>query len=209
MQRACAAALINNGTTIIGNAGNSNDEQAAKSIVQKLGASVDSVGKEVVITSNDHIFTSTFPGKHSIISCGESGLSLRMFVPLAALFKYEITFTGEGSILTRPVDFFDAVLPKLGVEMQSNNGKIPLQLKGPLTPKNITVDGSLSSQFLTGLLMAYAKACTTPVSIKVNNLASKPYIDLTLGILSHFGFNVKNDNYETFHILPVSYTHLR
>ncbi len=159
MQRACAAALINNGTTIIGNAGNSNDEQAAKNIVQKLGATVDSVGKEVVITSNDHIFTSTFPGKHSIISCGESGLSLRMFVPIAALFNYEITFTGEGSILKRPVDFFDAMLPKLGVDMQSNNGKIPLQLKGPLIPKNITVDGSLSSQFLTGLLMAYAKAC--------------------------------------------------
>jgi 3-phosphoshikimate 1-carboxyvinyltransferase len=202
MQRACAAALINNGTTIIANAGSSNDEEAAKNIVQKLGASVDSVGKEVVITSNDHIFTATFPGKHSIISCGESGLSLRMFVPLAALFKYEITFTGEGSILKRPVDFFDAVLPKIGVEMQSNNGKIPLQLKGPLIPKSITVDGSLSSQFLTGLLMAYAKACTIPVSIKVNNLTSKPYIDLTLGILDHFGFNVKNDNYETFHILP-------
>jgi 3-phosphoshikimate 1-carboxyvinyltransferase len=202
MQRACAAALINNGTTVINNAGNSNDEQAAKNIVQNLGASVDSNGKEAVITSYDHIFTSSFPGKQSIISCGESGLSLRMFVPLAALFNYEITFTGEGSILKRPVDFFDSVLPKIGVEMQSNNGKIPLWLKGPLIPKDITIDGSLSSQFLTGLLMAYAKACTAPVSIKVNSLTSKPYIDLTLGILSHFGFNVKNDNYETFHILP-------
>ncbi len=46
------------------------------------------------------------------------------------------------------------------------------------------------------------KRATAPVSIKVNNLTSKPYIDLTLGILSHFGFNVKNDNYEVFHILP-------
>ena len=203
MQRACAAALINNGTTIIDNAGNSNDEQAAKNIVQKLGATVETVRKQVIITSNNHIFSSTYPGKHSIISVGESGLSLRMFTPLAALFKHEITFTGEGSILKRPVDLFENVFPQLGVEIQTNNGKIPLVLHGPLKPKNITVDGSLSSQFLTGLLMAYAKACTVPVSIKVNNLTSKPYIDLTLGILDHFGFKVENDRYERFNILPV------
>lgn len=203
MQRACAAALINNGTTIIDNAGNSNDEQAAKNIVQKLGATVDTIRKQVIITSNNHIFSSTYPGKHSIISVGESGLSLRMFTPLAALFKHEITFTGEGSILKRPVDFFENVLPQLGVEIQTTDGKIPLTLKGPLRPKNITVDGSLSSQFLTGLLMAYAKACTVPVSIKVNNLTSKPYIDLTLDILKHFGFKVENDHYEKFNIFPV------
>ena len=115
MQRACAAALITNGTTIIENAGSSNDEQAAKKIVEKLGATVDSIRKEVIITSSSHIFTTTYPGKHSIISCGESGLSLRMFAPLSALFTSEITFTGEGSILKRPVDFFDELFPKLFV----------------------------------------------------------------------------------------------
>jgi 3-phosphoshikimate 1-carboxyvinyltransferase len=202
MQRACAAALINDGTTIIDNAGNSNDELAAVKIVEKLGAMVDTVRKEVIITSSKHIFSSTFPGKHSIISCGESGLSLRMFAPLAALFKYEITFTGEGSILKRPVDFFEDIFPRLGVEVRTNNGKIPLVLKGPLHPRNVTVDGSLSSQFLTGLLMAYAKACTVPVSINVKNLSSKPYIDLTMDILNHFGFHVENDHYERFNIYP-------
>ena len=202
MQRACAAALINDGTTIIDNAGNSNDEQAAKKIVEKLGASVDTVGEKVIITSSKDIFSSTVPGKHSIISCGESGLSLRMFAPLAALFKYEITFTGEGSILKRPVDFFEDIFPELGVEVRTNNGKIPLILKGPLHPENVTVDGSLSSQFLTGLLMAYAKACTVPVSINVKNLSSKPYIDLTVDILNHFGFHVENDHYERFNIYP-------
>ena len=57
MQRACAAALINEGTTIIDNAGNSNDEQAAKKIVEKLGASVNTAGKEVIITSSNDIFS--------------------------------------------------------------------------------------------------------------------------------------------------------
>ncbi len=204
MQRACAAALINNGTTIIDNAGNSNDDQAAKKIVEKLGATVDSVKNEVIITSAKHIFSTPFPEKHVIVSCGESGLSLRMFVPLAALFNFDITFTGEGSILKRPIDFFDKVLPQTGVEIKTNDGLLPLTLKGPLQPKNITVDGSLSSQFLTGMLMSYAKACTTPVSIKVKNLASKPYIDLTLDILNHFGFKVENDHYETFTIFPAN-----
>jgi 3-phosphoshikimate 1-carboxyvinyltransferase len=202
MQRACAAALINEGTTIIDNAGSSNDEQAAKKIVEKLGASVDSIRKEVIITSSKHIFASTYPGKHLIISCGESGLSLRMFTPLAALFKYEITFTGVGSILKRPVDFFENIFPQIGVDVRTNNGKVPIVLKGPLHPKNITVDGSLSSQFLTGLLMAYAKACTAPVSINVNDLSSKPYIDLTLDVLKHFGFRVENEHYEKFNIFP-------
>ena len=202
MQRACAAALINDGTTIIDNAGSSNDEQAAKKIVEKLGASVDAVRKQVIITSNKHIFSSTYPGKHSIISCGESGLSLRMFTPLAALFKYEITLTGEGSILTRPVDFFEDIFPQLGVEVRTNDGKVPIVLKGPLQPKNITVDGSLSSQFLTGLLMAYAKACKVPVSISVRDLSSKPYIDLTLDVLKHFGFHLENEHYEKFTIFP-------
>jgi 3-phosphoshikimate 1-carboxyvinyltransferase len=202
MQRACAAALINDGTTVINNPGSSNDDEAAKNIVKNLGASVDNVGEQVVIRSSNHIFNSDFPGKYSIISCGESGLSLRMFAPLAALFKYQVTLTGEGSILKRPVDLFQDIFPTLGVQVQTNNGKIPLTLKGPMHPRNITIDGSLSSQFLTGLLMAFAKACTAPVSINVNNLSSKPYIDLTIDILNHFGFHVENKRYEIFNIYP-------
>ena len=202
MQRACAAALINNGTTIIDNAGASNDEQAAKNIVQKLGATVETVRKEVIITSNNHIFSTNYPGKHSIISVGESGLSLRMFTPLAALFKHEITFTGEGSILKRPMNFFDEILPLLNVEVHSNGGKLPVTLHGPLLPKNITVDGSLSSQFLTGLLFAFAKACKTPVAITVKDLSSKPYIDLTISVLKSFGFRIEHRNYEVFTIFP-------
>jgi 3-phosphoshikimate 1-carboxyvinyltransferase len=127
---------------------------------------------------------------------------MRMFAPIAALFNYDITFTGEGSILKRPMNFFDETLPTLGVEIHSNQGKLPITLRGPLQPKNIKVDGSMSSQFLTGLLFAYAKACTAPVSIKVENLQSRPYIDLTISVLKHFGFQVSNENYETFTLHP-------
>ncbi|MGN6339907.1 MAG: 3-phosphoshikimate 1-carboxyvinyltransferase [Ginsengibacter sp.] len=203
MQRACAAALITPGTTIIDNFGNSNDEKAALDIISRLGATVNKLTNELVITSNDFIFRSPVAEKKNVIlNVGESGLSMRMFAPIAGLFNFDIVFTGEGSILKRPMNFFDEILPLLNVEVHSNNGKLPVTLRGPLQPKNITVDGSLSSQFLTGLLFAFAKASTAPVSITVKNLSSRPYIDLTVSVLKHFGFHIENKNYEVFTVSP-------
>lgn len=202
MQRACAAALITPGTTIIDNFGNSNDEKAALDIISKLGATINKVSNKLAVTSNDYIFRSQFPEKNLILDVGESGLSMRMFAPIAGLFNYDITFTGEGSILKRPMNFFDEILPALDVEVNSNHGKLPVTLRGPLHPKNITVDGSLSSQFLTGLLFAFAKVCTHPVSITVKNLSSRPYIDLTIAVLKTFGYKIDNQNYEVFNIFP-------
>ena len=117
MQRACAAALLTPGTTIIDNFGSSNDEKAAINIITKLGATIDIKGNQLVVTSNDYIFRSPFPEKNVIVNCGESGLSMRMFAPIAGLFNYDITFTGEGSILKRPMNFFDEILPLLHVEV--------------------------------------------------------------------------------------------
>ena len=151
-QRACAAALLTPGTTIIDNFCHSNDEQAALHIISKLGAVVNKVNNQLVISSSDYIFKSAFPEKNLLINCGESGLSMRMFAPVAALFNFEITFTGEGSILTRPMDFFDAHFPSLDVEIHSNSGKLPVTIKGPLHPKPIAINGSMSSHgFATSL----------------------------------------------------------
>ncbi|MEO6812459.1 MAG: 3-phosphoshikimate 1-carboxyvinyltransferase [Ginsengibacter sp.] len=202
MQRACAAALLTPGTTIIDNFGNSNDERVAINIITRLGAEVNIINNKMAVTSSEYIFNSPFTEKNVLINCGESGLSMRMFTPIAALFNYAITFTGEGSILKRPMNFFDENFPFIGVEINSNGGKIPITIRGPLQPKNITVNGSMSSQFLTGLLFSYAKACKVPVSIRVENLLSRPYIDLTISVLSSFGFQVYNENYETFIIKP-------
>lgn len=202
MQRACAAALITPGTTVIDNFGNSNDEKAAINIITQLGATVNMVSNEMAVTSNDYIFRSQFPEKNVIVNVGESGLSMRMFAPIAGLFNYDIIFTGKGSILKRPMNFFDEILPLLDVEINSNDGKLPVTVRGPLHPKNITVDGSLSSQFLTGLLFAFAKSCTVPVKITVKDLSSRPYIDLTISVLKEFGFRIDNRNYEVFTIHP-------
>jgi 3-phosphoshikimate 1-carboxyvinyltransferase len=194
MQRACAAALLKSGTTRIINPGKSNDDLAAIDVIQKLGATIqyDAVTGDLLITSN---------GVHPIsneMNCGESGLGIRMFSPLAALSPVPLKINGTGSLLTRPMHFFDEVFPKLGVAIQSNEGKLPLQIQGPLKPADIEIDGSLSSQFLTGLLMAYGAAEADGVAIKVNDLKSKPYIDLTLQVMKHFGWEVQNENYAIF-----------
>ena len=103
-----------------------------------------------------------------------------------------------GSLTTRPMHFFDEILPQVGVSIASNAGKLPLQIQGPIKPQNITVDGSLSSQFLTGLLMAYGGAGAKDCTITVTNLKSKPYIDFTLAVMQHFGWTVACINHEQF-----------
>lgn len=194
MQRACAAALLTNGKTVIRNPGHSNDDKAALDIITRLGARIESGEEEIIVNSEG------IKPESAEINCGESGLSIRMFTPLVALSRKKITVNGTGSLVTRPMDFFDEILPQLDVKIRSNGGKLPLEIQGPLQPANIEVDGSLSSQFLTGLLMAYAAADAKDVSIRVNNLKSKPYIDLTLDVMKHFGMKLPvNKDYREFY----------
>ena len=199
MQRACAAALLNEGKTTIVNPGKSNDDLDALEVIKILGATVTEVDEnQITITSKG------IQPINGEMNCGESGLGIRMFAPIAALSYKPIVINGTGSLLTRPMNFFDEIFPKLDIAIESNNGKLPIKIKGPLQPKNITIDGSLSSQFLTGLLMAFGKAATEPVTISVTNLKSKPYIDLTLQVMNIFGYEVANNNFESFLIKPVS-----
>jgi 3-phosphoshikimate 1-carboxyvinyltransferase len=194
MQRACAAALIRKGETVLLNPGISNDDKAALNIIQQLGATVSVQDDQVIIRSNGVQPVS------NVIDCHESGLSIRMFTSVAALSEQLITVKGSGSLSKRPMNFFDDVLPQLGVSCISKGGYLPIEIKGPLQPKDITVDGSLSSQYLTGLLFAYAAAEANGVSIKVTNLNSRPYVDLTLQVLKSFGLKVpQNKNYEEFY----------
>ncbi len=219
MQRACAAALLREGESIIKNPGHSNDDKAAIEIIKALGAKIHNEASKLIVNSPgiysgdneiDPAGEGIYPFRNEI-NCGESGLSIRMFTPIAALSNKEISITGSGSLATRPMDFFDEVLPELGVKVKSNNGKLPIIIQGPLQTKNIEIDGSLSSQFLTGLLMAYGASpnqseggasedpCNSKVSIRVRDLKSKPYIDLTLDVMKKFGMNVpENKNYEEF-----------
>lgn len=203
MQRACAAALVRKGESIIRNPGISNDDKAALKVIQALGATVEQLEDGNIKITSDGVHAVT-----NEVNNGESGLGIRMFAPIVALNEKEITINGEGSLLTRPMDFFDEIFPQLGIAITSNNGKLPLKVKGPLQPKNITIDGSLSSQFLTGLLLAYSALDAKDATITVTNLKSKPYIDLTLSVMEQFQLKVpQNNNHESFYfeIEPINY----
>ncbi len=193
-QRVFAGALLHSGKTIIKNAGTSGDETAALNIIQLLGATVQRHDDVIEVTGGD---------VHSIngsIHCGESGLSARLFTPSAALSDGSIAITGEGSLLQRPMKVFEEVLPKLGITVTATKGCLPITLSGNFTPADITIDGSESSQFLSGLLFAYCYAKDGQAhTIEVRDLKSKPYIDMTLHVLRQFGCDVRHDGYKKFY----------
>ncbi|MFA6150480.1 MAG: 3-phosphoshikimate 1-carboxyvinyltransferase [Chitinophagaceae bacterium] len=202
-QRICAAALLHNGQTIISNYGKSDDEIASLNISQNLGASITFSEEKLIIKSDGLVHSS------GTINCGESGLSARLFTPVAGLSEAVNTIEGSGSLRKRPMTFFKNVLEELNVKLPDFNGHIPFTIQGPLQPKNITVDGSLSSQFISGILLAFANSTKHTVQICVQNLVSKPYIDMTLEILEEFGCKIDCDDYKIFTVEPKPFSEKR
>jgi 3-phosphoshikimate 1-carboxyvinyltransferase len=197
MQRACALGLLHKGTVTIHHPGYSNDEQAAIDIITRLGAKVARNNHSLVIESTGEIAASA-----EVINCRESALSFRMFVPIAAIASTEITFAGEKSLLRRPMHFIHDLFPKLNVTITSDNGYLPVTVKGPLIAADISINGSETSQYLTGLLFAFAKVASSRLQIAVDSLVSKPYIDLSMQLMDWFGYNVHHEKYRQFSIVP-------
>jgi len=191
-QRAIAAALLAKGTTTLIHTSDCNDSLAALEMAKKLGAEVVPGGDEITIMGG-------FLIRSQRLNCGESGLAMRMFAPVAALHRKEITFNGEGSLRKRPVNMIGEALTQLGAGFESSGGLLPFTVKGPLQGGKAVIDGSVSSQLLTGLLMALPLAASAS-EIRVNNLKSKPYIDMTIQLLSDFGISIVHENYEIFSI---------
>jgi 3-phosphoshikimate 1-carboxyvinyltransferase len=182
-QRALALSLIAKGKTRLYNLGTSDDELAALDVIKRAGAKVSVFTKYIEIEGVE------FHSDEEIqVSIHESGLSARMFLPLLGNFNSKVTITGSGSILNRPMDFFEETLPKIGVEIITNAGKLPISIVGPIQARDMVVDGSLSSQFITGLIYAYlASPNTANQCITVSNMTSKPYIDLSIDLARQFG----------------------
>ena len=193
-QRAIAAGLLSGGTTVIRNASFCNDSMAAINMAQALGATIMQQEERI------NIIAGIRPAGPVTLNCGESGLALRMFAPVAGLLSESVTFTGEGSLVRRPVTMIREALIQLGVKVETSGGLLPLKLSGRLRPGRAFIDGSSGSQLLTGLLMALPMA-DGDSRIDVASLTSKPYIGLTLGLLAEFGIKVENDDYRSF-IIP-------
>ncbi|OQY04826.1 MAG: 3-phosphoshikimate 1-carboxyvinyltransferase [Bacteroidetes bacterium 4572_117] len=190
LQRLIAGAFLANGQSTIAYKTLSDDAKAALKLVKALGAGLEMDGSLIKITGGINK-----PANKLFI--GESGLGLRMFTPILALFDSNFEITGSGSLVNRPVDFIVKTLANFGVDISSDNGKLPLKIKGPYKNTKVDVDGEFSSQLLTGLLMALPLA-KTDSELSVLNLKSKPYIDLTIDILNKFGILIKHKNYELF-----------
>lgn len=191
-QRAIAGAMLAEGRSTIINPSYCNDSLAAMSIAVGLGARVNPGNEILTIVGAREV-------KEKKLNCGESGLAIRMFSPVAALFPDEITMTGSGSLKKRPMTMIGDALTQLGVRFTSDNGFLPLTIQGPLKGGKCKIDGSISSQLLTGLLMALPLAPADSQIIALN-LKSKPYIDMTLSVLEKFGISVSHNDYKLFSI---------
>jgi 3-phosphoshikimate 1-carboxyvinyltransferase len=191
-QRAIAAAVLADGQSIIHNPSYCDDSLAAMSIAVGLGAKIEPLVDELKINGSVVL-------KEPKLNCGESGLAIRMFAPIAALYPTEISLVGANSLKKRPMGMIEEALSQLGVKCTSSGGFLPLTIHGPIVGGTIEIDGSVSSQLLTGLLMALPLA-TKDSEIKVRNLKSKPYIDMTIQILKSFGIEIQNNDYKAFKI---------
>lgn len=193
MQRSIAIAALAEGKSILHNYTSCDDSDAALEIASRLGASVSIEGATVFIEGKTKEIQDS-------LNCGEAGLGIRMFTPIASLFEKEIVLHGEGSLRKRPIDMLEGPLRELGVQINTTNGFVPISVCGPMRGGEAAVDGSLSSQMLTGLLIALPLA-TGDTLLSVNNLKSKPYIDMTLDVMKDFGVEVSHTNYQRFSIL--------
>ena len=179
MQRLVAAALLADGVTTIENPSRCQDSIATMEVAAALGARVDEGADRVTIEGGRLEPRGT-------LDCGESGLGLRMFTAIAALGREEVVLTGRGSLLARPVAMMEGPLVALGATCHTHDGMPPISVRGPMRGGHVEVDGSASSQFLSGLILALPR-CETDSEIRVSGLRSTPYVRMTISVARQFG----------------------
>ncbi len=184
VQRFLAAALLSKGGACLSAPGNASDVLAALSVIQMLGASAR-------IQPNGDFSVKKGKGfDGGELFCGESGLCARMFAPIAGLYGKDFTVNGYKSMQRRRLYPDFKQLEAFGMTVKSDDEKIPVRFSGQLTPADVTLDASRTSQLLTGLLLALP-LCDNDSHIKAENLVSKPYIDLTISLMQEFGVTVE------------------
>lgn len=194
-QRALAAALLAKGRTALRGIELCRDTRSAIATIERLGAKVEIVDDETLIIEGG------LSPQTDRLNVGESGLSARLFTPIAALVSDPITIEGEGTLCHRPMSMMVEPLKELGVSVRDGGGRLPIEVCGPMRGGRVTVDGRMSSQFVTGLLIALPLA-DRDTTIEVEGAVSTPYIDMTLETLDRFGVEVmyNEGDYTQFYI---------
>ncbi|MCM1284843.1 MAG: 3-phosphoshikimate 1-carboxyvinyltransferase [Acetobacter sp.] len=151
-----------------------------------------------IINSNDMRATvgviNSLKNNEPLVNCIESGSTMRFMIPVAATLGRTITFSGEGSLLSRTVGEYINLLPKHNVEVKCN-GYLPMTISGKLKNGNFEVAGDVSSQYITGLLLALANLDGDSAVVLTTELQSKPYVDMTVKVMKDYGVEVTETDF--------------
>ena len=153
---------------------------------------------EPIISSKDMaatvgIINSLKKGENTLNSI-ESGSTLRFMIPVAAALGKEVTFVGQGSLLSRPIGEYLTLLPLHGTQIKSN-GYLPATISGKLRNGSFEVNGNVSSQYITGLLLALAALDGDSAVILKTELQSKPYVDMTIKVMKDYGVDIRETDF--------------
>ena len=122
--------------------------------------------------------------------CGESGSTLRFLIPIAAALGVSAEFTGAGRLGDRPLSVYEEILPQKGISWSRKEKWLPLTVCGELQGGTYGVRGDISSQFITGLLLALPLLAEDSEIVLTTQLESEPYVKLTLAAMDAFGVHV-------------------
>ncbi len=155
-------------------------------------------GVSPIIDSNDMLATRSVLAAlregRATANCIESGSTMRFMIPVAAALGLDITFVGEGSLTTRTIGEYLALLPAHGVSVESD-GYLPMHICGRLQPGTYRIAGDVSSQYITGLLLALPLLDGDSQIILTTRLQSKPYVDMTISVMSRYGVHIDETEY--------------
>lgn len=179
------------GKSIITNVSYSEDILATIDAMTKLGAKITK-HKDFVEVDGSEFYTNKNIEIKDTINCNESGTTLRFLIPISILKNNNIEFTGKGKLPQRPLNIFYDIFDKQKISYKTLPEEKFLQINGKLEPGEFVVDPGVSSQFISGLLLALPLLNSDSVIKIKGNLESKPYIDLTIQAMEAFGVNIKS-----------------
>lgn len=178
--RLLIAAGLSKGQSTIHGLAPSEDILATIDCLQALGANIQFTNNTAVITGCDPRLAPA----HTLLPCRESGSTLRFFIPICLLAAQKRVLTGYGRLMERPQSVYETLCQEQNLLFRRTNTDITVQ--GPIIGNHFTVPGNVSSQFITGLMMALpltGQDCTITLT---GAIESRSYIDLTLQALAWF-----------------------
>ena len=188
LHRLLIASMLCDGTSIIHHTSLSDDILATISCCEALGAKIEVLDEEIKV-----IGVSNFHLDHDVtLNCGESGTTLRLLIPICTLFDRDITIIGKESLFVRPLYVYEKLFSENNAKFERDGDKIIVG--GKLTNFSHAIDGSISSQFISGIMFVCAMQ-EKNITLKVHKLQSVPYVNLTIETLKRFGVHIDFNHY--------------